>query len=198
MSSLAQEESRSVSENVTWGHRKRIADGKVCVPYRYFLGYDKGPDGNLAVNKEQARTVKLIYRLFLDGYTFHRIIYRCNDKFKSHCKTPHLTEVDIKEAFVRIANQRCRFLLFQYTMTAQICKEKGEPAYAHGGVQNPCYRSIVSNTDTFEIRAANGEELLIHIGIDTVKLNGKFFKSCVKQEQAVKKDNLIEETYNAS
>lgn len=73
MSSLAQEESRSISENVTWGHRKRFADGKVSVPYRHFLGYDKGPDGNLAVNREQARTVKLIYRLFLDGYTFHSI-----------------------------------------------------------------------------------------------------------------------------
>ncbi len=73
MSSLAQEESRSISENVTWGHRKRFADGKVCVPYRHFLGYDKGTDGNLVVNKEQARTVKLIYRLFLDGYTFHSI-----------------------------------------------------------------------------------------------------------------------------
>lgn len=35
-------------------------------------------------------------------------------------------------------------------MMAQICKEKSEPAYAHGGVQNPCYRSIVSNTDAFE------------------------------------------------
>lgn len=73
MSSLAQEESRSISENVTWGHRKRFADGKVSVPYRNFLGYDKGPDGNLVVNKEQAKTVKLIYRLFLDGYTFHSI-----------------------------------------------------------------------------------------------------------------------------
>lgn len=70
MSSLTQEESRSISENVTWGHRKRFADGKMSVPYRHFLGYDKGPDGNLAVNKEKARTVKLIYRLFLDGYTF--------------------------------------------------------------------------------------------------------------------------------
>ena len=47
----------------------------------------------------------------------------------------------------------CRFLLFQYTMMAQICKEKSEPAYAHGGVQNPCYRSIVSNTDIFERKA---------------------------------------------
>ena len=43
MSSLAQEESRSISENVTWGHRKRFADGKVCVPFGHFLGYDRGP-----------------------------------------------------------------------------------------------------------------------------------------------------------
>lgn len=33
MSSLAQEESRSISENVTWGHRKRFLDGKVSLPY---------------------------------------------------------------------------------------------------------------------------------------------------------------------
>lgn len=69
MSSLAQEESRSISENCTWGQRKRCADGKVCVPYSRFLGYDKGEDGNLAVNKEQAKIVKKIYRLFLQGYS---------------------------------------------------------------------------------------------------------------------------------
>lgn len=39
MSSLAQEESRSISENVKWGHRKRFADGKVTVPFGHFLGY---------------------------------------------------------------------------------------------------------------------------------------------------------------
>ena len=73
MSSLAQEESRSISENVTWGHRKRFADGKVSLAFSHFLGYDRGPDGNLVVNKEQAETVKLIYRLYLSGYTFHSI-----------------------------------------------------------------------------------------------------------------------------
>ena len=45
MSSLAQEESRSISENVTWGQRKRFADGKVSLPYAHFLGYRKGADG---------------------------------------------------------------------------------------------------------------------------------------------------------
>ena len=38
MSSLAQEESRSISENCTWGQRKRFADGKVTVPFSRFLG----------------------------------------------------------------------------------------------------------------------------------------------------------------
>lgn len=73
MSSLAQEESRSISENTTWGQRKRFADGKVTVPFGRFLGYDRGPDGNLVVNKEQAKTVQLIYKLFLDGYSCGKV-----------------------------------------------------------------------------------------------------------------------------
>ena len=38
MSSLAQEESRSISENITWGKRKFFADGKVYLPYKSYLG----------------------------------------------------------------------------------------------------------------------------------------------------------------
>jgi site-specific DNA recombinase len=69
MSSLAQEESRSISENCTWGQRKRFADGKVSVPFSRFLGYDRGPNGELVVNPEEAKTIKEIYRLFLQGQT---------------------------------------------------------------------------------------------------------------------------------
>lgn len=65
MSSLAQEESRSISENCTWGQRKRFQDGKVTVPFKRFLGYDRGEDGNLVVNEEQAVIVRRIYGLFL-------------------------------------------------------------------------------------------------------------------------------------
>ncbi|MCI9081816.1 MAG: recombinase family protein [Lachnospiraceae bacterium] len=67
MSSLAQEESRSISENVTWGHRKRFADGKVMVPFGRFLGYERGEDGSLVVNEEQAQIVRRIYGMFLQG-----------------------------------------------------------------------------------------------------------------------------------
>lgn len=73
MSSLAQEESRSISENTRWGMRKAFRDGKVFVPFKHFLGYDRGVDGELVVNRQQAETVRLIYRLFLEGRSFYGI-----------------------------------------------------------------------------------------------------------------------------
>ncbi len=69
MSSLAQEESRSISENVTWGQRKRFADGKVSMPYKHFLGYEKGANGQPVVNEKEAVIVILIFRMFLEGKT---------------------------------------------------------------------------------------------------------------------------------
>ena len=73
MSSLAQEESRSISENCTWGWRKRCADGKVSVPFGRFLGYERGEDGNLVVNEEQAQVVRKIYGYFLQGRSPYQI-----------------------------------------------------------------------------------------------------------------------------
>jgi DNA invertase Pin-like site-specific DNA recombinase len=69
MSSLAQEESRSISENVTWGQRKRFADGRFSLPYKNFLGYTKGEDGYPKIVEEEAKIVRLIYRMFLEGKT---------------------------------------------------------------------------------------------------------------------------------
>lgn len=69
MSSIAQEESRSISDNVTWGQRKRFADGKVSVGYKHFLGYEKGEDGLPQIVEEEAKVVRYIYREFLLGKT---------------------------------------------------------------------------------------------------------------------------------
>jgi len=80
MSSLAQEESRSISENVKWGHRKRFADGKVSIPFGQFLGYDRGDDGGLVINNGEAVIVKKIYRLFIEGLTPHTIAKQLTTK----------------------------------------------------------------------------------------------------------------------
>ena len=69
MSSLAQEESRSISENVTWGQRKRFADGKVSMPYKRFLGYEKGEDGIPKIIESEAEVIRQIYRLYMEGRT---------------------------------------------------------------------------------------------------------------------------------
>lgn len=79
MSSLAQEESRSISENVTWGQRKRFADGKVSMPYKQFLGYRKGSDGLPEIVPEEAETVRTIYRMFIEGLSPNAIARHLTD-----------------------------------------------------------------------------------------------------------------------
>lgn len=79
MASLAQEESRSISENVTWGKRKAFSDGKVGLPYKAFLGYRKGEDGNLEIIEEEAVIVRLIYSLYLEGLTINGICDRLTE-----------------------------------------------------------------------------------------------------------------------
>ncbi len=91
MSSLAQEESRSISENVTWGQRKRFADGKVSLAYSSFLGYRKGEDGQMEIVPEEAETVRLIYRLFMRGKTPYAIAKHLMEKKNPH--TDRETEV---------------------------------------------------------------------------------------------------------
>jgi len=73
MSSLAQEESRSISENVTWGQRKRFADGKVSIPYGHFLGYRKGANSLPEIVPEEAEIVRTIYRMFIEGQSSNAI-----------------------------------------------------------------------------------------------------------------------------
>ena len=69
LSSFAQEESRSISENTTWGKRKQFADGKGAVAYSRFLGYDK----DFEINEEEAKIIRLIFRLFISRKTFYRV-----------------------------------------------------------------------------------------------------------------------------
>lgn len=73
LSSLAQDESRSISENSTWGIRRRFEQGKVQVNQTKFLGYDKDENGDLIINEKQAKIVRRIYNDYLDGKGPNRI-----------------------------------------------------------------------------------------------------------------------------
>lgn len=68
--SIAQEESRHISENVKWTLRHKFSKGEVSIPFGSFLGYRKGSDGAIEIDESEAPTVREIYRLFLrEGMT---------------------------------------------------------------------------------------------------------------------------------
>ena len=73
MSSFAQEESRSISENIKWGIRKRFADGKYSVAYSSFLGYYSVHKDEMLVDEREARIVRFIYLLYLENRSFQNI-----------------------------------------------------------------------------------------------------------------------------
>lgn len=72
-SSIAQEESRNISENVKWGIRKRYEEGKVKINTKRFLGYDKDDKGKLIINPSEATTVQDIFTYYILGYSYKEI-----------------------------------------------------------------------------------------------------------------------------
>lgn len=84
LSSLAQDESRSISENCTWGIRRRFERGQFKMSTKRFLGYDCDEDGKLKVNRQQAKIVVRLFEEFLSGKTVDYIAREFkNEKVKS-------------------------------------------------------------------------------------------------------------------
>ncbi len=70
---LAQAESQSHSENVKFGMRRRMESGRTLLNDTQFLGYTKGPDGELKVIPEEAEIVRKIFELYLQGNGVRKI-----------------------------------------------------------------------------------------------------------------------------
>jgi site-specific DNA recombinase len=73
ISSMAQEESRHISENVKWTFQKMMKEGKPIITTSRFLGYTKGEDGNLVIVPEEAEIIKLIYTMYDEGCGIYEI-----------------------------------------------------------------------------------------------------------------------------
>ncbi len=68
-----------------------------------------------------------------------------------------------------------------------------EPS-GEGKLYAPCNGKVISVFDTahaVNLLSEGGCELLLHIGLDTVKLKGKYFTAHVKNGQAIKKGDLL-------
>ena len=80
LSSLAQDESRNISENTKWGIRSKFQKGIPHDNASKFMGFDKGENGHLIVNEEEAKLIRRIYREFLEGFTSTAIAKRLNEE----------------------------------------------------------------------------------------------------------------------
>lgn len=72
MSSFAEEESRSISENVKWGLRHRYSKGIYHISYS-LLGYAENKRGRIVIDESEARIVRFIYMLALSGKSCNHI-----------------------------------------------------------------------------------------------------------------------------
>ena len=65
--SIAQAENESRSDNIKWGIKQRAAQGASKLYNRKCYGYYNDEDGNLAIGEKEAKNVRLIFNLYLQG-----------------------------------------------------------------------------------------------------------------------------------
>lgn len=79
LSSLAQDESRNISENCKWGIRSKFQEGKPHINTYKFMGFDKNEEGRLVINEEEAKVVRRVFREFMEGHNPADIARRLNE-----------------------------------------------------------------------------------------------------------------------
>ena len=170
LSSMAQEESRSISDNVKWGLRKRMADGKYYVAYSRFLGYDKG-ETSIEINVQEAETVRYIYYLFLAGKTDVYIASKLSDLSihspagQSKWSASTINSILINEKYCGNALLQKTFIPDFLSKRAQ--KNKGElPQYlvehGHEPIIVPSVWSEVQSLKAARTRAYSGCTIYAH------------------------------------
>lgn len=73
LSALAQDESRSLSDNVRWSIQKKFQSGIDVTNLSSMLGYEFGKNKEWVINENQAHIVRYIYKRYLDGLSHESI-----------------------------------------------------------------------------------------------------------------------------
>lgn len=77
---MAQEESRNNSENVKWGVKKRFSNGVIPMVTSKILGYSRNEKKEIIVVEDEAKIVRLIFNLYLQGYSQRKIAEHLNNQ----------------------------------------------------------------------------------------------------------------------
>ncbi len=75
-SSLAEEESRSISTNVRWAYNKRVERGEVVFNFNNLYGYSQNEEREVSIIESEAEVVRDIYHKYIIGYSIAEL---CRD-----------------------------------------------------------------------------------------------------------------------
>lgn len=176
MATLAQEESHTKSEIMNASIEMRFRRGIFLTPI--LLGYDHDEDGNLIINQHEAKIVKLIFMMYLNGCTCQEIA----DTLTSlGCKTKKGNTVWSPGSILHILqNERhCGDVLARKTFT---------PNYLN-------HKSKKNNRNRNQYRKEDHHEAIISrddfIAVQRLISNAKYGNKGVLPELKVMKDGVL-------
>ena len=120
--SFAQEESKSISENVKWGVRKRMIKGQRKMPTKTLIGYKTNEDGSILVIEDEKELIKDIFNKYICGDTFTTIANYLNKKGLTTKTNKPFTTADIFRMF---RNEKyCGDLVLQKTVVVDFLEHR--------------------------------------------------------------------------
>lgn len=121
-SELAEAEAKSMSANVQWAKHKEMRDGKYYIPVHQMLGYKYDDNGNLYIVEREAKTIRLIFNLYLNDYGTHKIA-----EYLAEHKIPNKRGMKWHASTVRNILRNEKYVgdvLFQKTYVADVLAHK--------------------------------------------------------------------------
>lgn len=123
LGAFAQAESESISQNVRWGKRQAMREGKASIQFKKMYAFERGEDGNLQIIPDQAEEVQNIYRQFLAGASLRMI----KEDLKSRNITNAKGDTDWTITAIRgiLSNEKyCGDVLLQKTYISDCISKK--------------------------------------------------------------------------
>ena len=163
LASYAQEEARSVSENMKWRVKRNFEEGKPWgrAPYGYTIKNSK-----FVIVPKEAEAVKLIFKLYLDGigsYRIKDIMNKSEYPTRNNCLWTETTIRGMLKNYIYTGNAVFQTTYVKNYITKKKAKNNGEKPMYH---VEECHDAIISIEDYIKVQKIIKERTeKIHNGI---------------------------------
>jgi len=151
VSTMAQEESHTKSKTMERSIDMRYGRGLFLTPV--LLGYDHDEEGNLIINEEEANTVRLIFFMYLYGFSTTQIAEQLNE-LKRPTKINNTTWTASSVLGILQNERRCGDLLARKTFTPNFLdhKSKKNTTERNKYYQKDHHEGIISRDDYLAVQ----------------------------------------------